>query len=259
MSVDLNAVAEPPMPPLELRRSVGHDGTRDFENPYGDLTFGADVPIGNYASVLDFGCGCGRVARQMMLQKQARPGRYLGVDLYEPSIRWCRDHLTRFDPAFRFEHMNVANLSLNPKGKQRARIPTDDRYSLVNAHSVFTHIIGDEVEFYFEECRRSLEPDGVLRATWFLFDKAYMPMMQDFQNALYVNATDPTNAVIYDHAYVRSLYRRAGLRIYAVHKPAIRGFQWLIYAKLEEGEDVDFPFDDGPLGVLPPPLTPEAE
>jgi SAM-dependent methyltransferase len=247
--------AEPPMPPLELRRSVGHEGTRDFENPYGDLTFGADVPAENYASVLDFGCGCGRVARQMMLQTRARPERYLGVDLYQPSIRWCRDHLTRFDAGFRFEHMNVFNASLNPRGKARAAIPTKDRYSLVNAHSVFTHIVGDEVEFYFDECRRSLAPGGVLRTTWFLFDKAYMPMMQTFQNALYVNAVDPTNAVIYDQGYVRALHRKAGLRIYAVHKPALRGFQWLIYGKLEDGEDVEFPFDDGPLGVMPPPLT----
>jgi SAM-dependent methyltransferase len=249
------ALAAPPMPPVELRRSVGHDGTEGFENPYGDLAFADDVPAENYASVLDFGCGCGRIARQMMLQRQVHPVRYLGIDLYKPSIDWCRDHLTRFDPRYRFEHMDVFNAGLNPKGKPRAPFPTQDRFTLVNAHSVFTHILGDELEFYFEECRRSLQPDGVLRATWFLFDKAYMPMMQTFQNALYINATDPTNAVIYDQAYVRGLYRKAGLRIYAVHKPAIRGFQWLVYAKLEDGEDVDFPFDDGPLGVNPPPVT----
>jgi SAM-dependent methyltransferase len=244
--------AEPPMPPLDLRRSVGHEGTVEFENPGGDLAFHDDVPEANYRSVLDFGCGCGRVARQMMLQSHARPERYFGVDLYAPSIKWCRQHLTRFDPNYRFARMNAHNPKFNPRGRQSA-IPTRETFSLVNAHSVFTHILQRDVQFYFDECRRVLEPGGVLRATWFMFDKAQAPMMHPYQHALYISLDDPTHAVIYDQAFVRGLYRQAGLRIFRVHAPAIRGFQWVVYGKLEDGEDVAFPTDEGPLGYAPPP------
>src|SRR5258708_1722095 len=168
----------------------------------------------------------------MMLQAEARPERYLGVDLYAPSIRWCAKHLTRFDPRYRFARMNAHNPKFNPYGRHDAPIPTRERYSLVNAHSVFTHILERDVQFYFDECRRSLEPGGVLRATWFMFDKAEAPMMHEEQHALYISLDDPTHAVIYDREFVRGLYRRAGLQIFKVHAPALRGFQWIVYGRL---------------------------
>lgn len=246
------AALQPPMPPLDLRRSVGHEGTAEFENPHGKLAFGDDVPAGNYHSVLDFGCGCGRVARQMMLQADARPERYLGVDLYAPSIKWCQKHLSAWDPNYRFARMNAHNPKFNPRGRQ-APIPTRETYSLVNAHSVFTHILERDIQFYFNECRRSLEPGGVLRATWFMFDKAEAPMMHDYQHALYISLDDPTHAVIYDRDFVRDLYRNAGLSIFRVHPPALRGFQWIVYGRLGPGKDVAFPRDEAPLGRAPPP------
>ncbi len=49
-----------------------------------------------------------------------------------------------------------------------------------------------------------MAPDGLLRSTWFLCEKRYFPMMQDFQNALYINENDTTNAVIYDRRMARS-------------------------------------------------------
>ena len=45
-----------------------------------------------------------------------------------------------------------------------------------------------------------MRPDGWLHASWFLFDKRLFPMMQPFQNALFINETDPSNAVIFDRA-----------------------------------------------------------
>jgi SAM-dependent methyltransferase len=255
MSADLSTTrsAPPPMPPSELRRIVGHEGTEEFENPSGGLVFGDGIEAAQYRRVIDFGCGCGRVARVLMLQRESPPEAYLGVDLYKPSITWCRRSMTRWDPRYRFVHMNAFNPAFNPRGRQRVAIPTCETFSLANAHSVFTHILQRDVEFYFAECRRTLEPGGVLRSTWFMFDKRFMPMMQPSQQALYINAGDPTNAVVYDYDYVRKLHTDAGLRIYIARAPGIRGFQWEIYARAESGSHVDFPPDDAPLGHKPPP------
>lgn len=243
----------PPMPPLELRLTVGLSDTEPFENRSGDPVFGDDVPAAAYRRVLDFGCGCGRLARQLLLQRD-RPEAFLGLDLHKPSIAWCAKHLTRFDPAFRFAHLNVYNNGLNNGGRHRPQaFPTRESFTLVNAHSVFTHILERDVAFYLRECARRLEPGGVLRATWFLFDKASVPMMQAFQHALYINVDDPTNAVIYDAEFVRELYREAGLRLYLVRPPAVRGFQWELYARREPGEHVDFPPDEAPTGIVRAP------
>ena len=53
------------------------------------------------------------------------------------------------------------------------------------------------------EVARSSGQTAYLHSTWFLFDKRDFPMMQDFQNALYINDVDPTNAVIFDRAWLR--------------------------------------------------------
>lgn len=244
-----------PMPPVNLRRSVGDESTTHFENPYGVLAFSDQVDGKKYERVFDFGCGCGRVARQMLLQKENIPTYYLGVDLFLPSIEWCQQNLTRVNANFEFKHVNVFNVMLNPAGVEQECLPSSEKFSLLNAHSVFTHIVERNIQFYFEECVRLLEPSAIMRATWFLFDKQYFPMMQEFQNCLYINSDDCTNATIYDVEFVRALYKKSGQRIVDVKRPGIRGHQWIIYSSNEEGPDVEFPIDDAAFGIARPPVS----
>jgi hypothetical protein len=114
-----------PMPPLALRQSVGIEDEKFFDNPWAMHAFGDEVPHSAYRRVLDFGCGCGRVARQMLLQSADLPDRYLGVDLFKPSIDWCTDNLAR--AGFGFRHMDVFNAQLNPEGKVQVALPTDEK------------------------------------------------------------------------------------------------------------------------------------
>lgn len=242
------------MPPVELRRSVGTESEAAFANPSGRLAFGLDVPAENYARVLDFGCGCGRVARQMLLQSEDVPHRYLGLDLYEPSVAWTRANLVR--DGFEFRHLNIWNAGFNPKGvEHHVDFGTDETFTLVNAHSVFTHIIEDNLRFYFDQCARRLAPNGILRTTWFFFDKINFPMMQTFQNALYINTNDPTNAVIYDVDMVRGLFAEHGLSIYEARRPSVRGHQWAVYAKRSAEPHVAFEADLAPTGVVRAPVS----
>lgn len=244
-----------PMPPVELRRSVGVEDVAFFENPHRHNVFGEDVAPHLYRSVFDFGSGCGRIARQMILQQDNVPSRYLGIDLYQPSINWCNENLVPFAPQFEFRHLNVFNAGLNPEGEERLSLGLDEQFSLINAHSVFTHIVEEHIEFYFSQCANALTEGGVLRATWFLFDKTVFPMMQEFQNCLYINSNDPTNATIYDRSFVEALYNRHGLTLYRIHKPYVRGHQWLLYAIKGKESPALFPEDDGPIGLARPPVT----
>lgn len=77
-------------------------------------------------------------------------------------------------------------------------------------------------------------------------------MMQDFQNALYINPDDSTNAVIYDQEWLLRQLSDRGLGIREVEPPNVRGFHWHLY--IEHGSDsVDLPPDKAPLGRRPPP------
>jgi hypothetical protein len=84
-------------------------------------------------------------------------------------------------------------------------------------------------------------------------------MMQDFQNALFINETDPSNAVIYDREWLRRATREAGCVIFSITAPEVHGFQWrLLMARTESGkQEASFPSDDAPRGIRNPPLLPE--
>lgn len=248
-----------PLPPLPLRQLVGPTEDHFFDNPTGGLVFGAQVPEEAYDSVLDFGCGCGRLARQL-IQQHPRPRRYVGVDLHAGMVAWCQRELAPHAPQFEFLHHDVHNRGLNPQGQAHTRpFPVPDRWaSLVIAWSVFTHVNESQARFYLDEVARVLRPGGLLLATFFFFDKRDFPMLQTFQNALFINDVDPTNAVIFDRDWLRRSAREAGLVAVHVVPPAVRGYQWLLVLRpLGDGvAEAEFPPDLAPVGTKPPPLLP---
>ena len=244
-----------PLPPPELRRLVGPTDPEPFDNPAGALVF-PDVAEAAYAAVFDFGCGCGRLARQL-IQQQRKPGRYVGVDPHKDSVKWCQTNLTPHAPEFTFLHHDVYHEFVNPDGRPGlVALPAADQdITLFIAWSVFTHLLEPDAEFYLGELARVLSPRGVAVTTWFLFDKREFPMMQTFQNALFINDCDPTNAVLFDRDWLCGRASRLGLTITRVVPPAIRGFQWTIELRkaLDGRTHVPFPEDRAPYGLARPP------
>jgi len=242
-----------PIPPLEMREAVGPTDPAAFDNPSGHPIF-PQFPAEAYDSVFDFGCGCGRLARQL-IQQQPRPRSYLGIDLHRQLIEWCNGNLAPRASGFEFGHHDVRYPGVWNPGEDKpetAPFPvSDSSRTLVIAHSVFTHLIQAHAEYYLEEAARILAPSGVFISTWFLFEKLLFPMMQEFQNALYINEVNPTNAVIFDRGWLLDAVRRNGLVITAVEPPAVRGFQWQItMMATEDGvEAVDLPLDEAPISA----------
>jgi SAM-dependent methyltransferase len=247
-----------PLPPLEMRALVGPLEDSAFDNPTGEAVV-PGLPVEAWDFVLDFGCGCGRMARQL-LQQRSRPRRYLGVDLHAGMVRWCQTHLAPRAPDFEFVHQDVRNLGFNPQGAHETMpFPVPDRQvSLLLAWSVFTHLRQDAAAFYLTETARALRPDGRALTTWFLFDKRDFPMMQTFQNALFINDIDPTNAVIFDREWLVGRFDAAGLVMSAIEAPSIRGYQWKIELRHRTAglEHVEFPPDTAERRRLAPPELP---
>jgi len=247
---------DPPLPPHELRVLVGPTDDQYYDNPTRAPMY--NLPAAAFDFVLDWGCGCGRLARRM-LQQEAPPRRYLGVDLHRGMVRWCREHLAPCAPGFEFVHHDVYNVGLNPHGAAEALpLPAPDRaVSFFIAVSVFTHVLEPAAAFYLGELARVLRPNGVAMTTWFLFDKVDFPMMQESQNTLFINDVDPTNAVIYDRGFLRRTLREKGLAIWRVEQPDVRGFQWRVWlAPLGERPEVELPADAAAPGVRRAPLLP---
>lgn len=112
-------------------------------------------------TVLDLGCGCGKLARFLPLI----PGvRYIGVDLFKPHILWCRRAFAEFEDRFSFHHFDGFSDVYNPGGTIRTidyALPADTgSVDLAAAHSLFTHLHQAEARHYLAEFARVLKPTG---------------------------------------------------------------------------------------------------
>ncbi len=142
-----------PFPPTEMRALVGPTEEASFDNPSGSPIFNDCDTSG---TIFDFGCGCGRLARQLIQQRGAAKALCWDWACTADHDEWCRANLASAAPQFRFEHHDVYNAGFNPRSKHRmAVLPvgSDDRFDLVIAHSVFTHITESAVLHYLSRVR----------------------------------------------------------------------------------------------------------
>lgn len=236
-----------------MRKLVGPTDVADFDNPGGGLVFPyLDAAV--YGSVFDFGSGCGRIARQL-IQQVPRPRRYVGVDLHAGMVQWCRRNLAPAASGFEFHHHDVYNAAFNPDRSKPDALPfpvADRSFSLVIAWSVFTHLTQRQAEHYLREVGRILAPGGAFLSTWFLFDKRHFPMLKEGSDALYVSDLDPSAAVLFDRRWLRTESRAAGLVIYSVTPPEVRGYQWLLLMADRNADyrEASFPPDTAPIGEV---------
>jgi SAM-dependent methyltransferase len=118
----------------------------------------AQVPLTTIGSVLDFGCGCGRVTRYWA----DFPGSVCGTDLDQPAVEWCRANL-------RFERFEV-------NGLEPPLAFGDESFDLVYALSVFTHLTEGLQLSWRDEVRRVLRPGGLLLVT--THGSSYRPRLE---------------------------------------------------------------------------------
>jgi SAM-dependent methyltransferase len=125
----------------------------------------AGVAPSELRDVLDFGCGCGRVARHF----KDEPWNLSGCDYNESAVAWCRRHLP---------FMNAAANGLEPP----APYP-DDAFDLVYAVSVLTHLTDELGRAWIREWRRIVRPGGLLLVT--TMGDLYRPQLSSSRLARY--------------------------------------------------------------------------
>jgi SAM-dependent methyltransferase len=123
----------------------------------------AHVPLADVQSVLDFGCGCGRVTRYF----HDYAGDVAGSDVSAQAIDWCRANL-------RFGRFEVNGLA-------PPLAFADESFDLVYALSVFTHLTDDLQLAWRDELRRVLRPGGRLLLT--THGESYLPRLDTGERA----------------------------------------------------------------------------
>jgi SAM-dependent methyltransferase len=145
-----------PLPPARLRvQTAGTADSRWFIESgrvtaeiIRDAAARHDVQLDSVASMLDFGCGCGRVLRHWTDLSEVE------IHGAEPSPRlaqWCAENLA------------FANILQSP---QRPRLPYESNsFDVVYAISVFTHLSEGVQVPWAEEVARLVKPKGLLLLT----------------------------------------------------------------------------------------------
>src|SRR5262249_53101848 len=117
----------------------------------------------SHYSVLDIGCGIGRMAR-CLAGVLGGSGSYDVFDAVGWQIAWCQRNITPILPNFRFHHFDLANSTYNPGGTidpESFRFPfAESSFDLVVATSVFTHMLPQALEHYLAEIARVLRKGG---------------------------------------------------------------------------------------------------
>ena len=237
-----------PLPPVAMRGMVGPTDPLAFDNPTGAPIYSTlGLPHEIYDAVFDFGCGCGRQARQL-LQQTPRPRRYLGIDPNREVIEWCRANLTPVDGRFEFRHHDVYSPSYAPENTLRLAEPfpaENHAFSLVLAHSVFTHLTQAQSDYYLHEIARILRGDGLAFTSWFFFDRKSFPFLAEGRGCLFIDEAAPSEAVIYDRGWFIDAVRRSGLAVWRTDPPEIPGYQWSVFLTPRTADAVDrFPLGD---------------
>jgi SAM-dependent methyltransferase len=123
----------------------------------------AHVRVADLTSVLDFGCGCGRVTRYW----DGFAGRVSASDVNADAIAWCRRHLS----FARFEQNRLAP----PLAFE------DESFDLVYALSVLTHLTAELQLTWRDELKRVLRPGGALIVT--THGCSYLPRLTEDERA----------------------------------------------------------------------------
>ncbi len=101
-------------------------------------------------SVLDVGCGAGRMAYGLV-NYLAQSSRYEGFDTIPEFITWAQQEISTRYPNFQFQHVPIYNSLYNPSGHLKPTefiFPYEDAsFEFVFLTSVFTHMPGDIQRF----------------------------------------------------------------------------------------------------------------
>lgn len=190
---------------------------------FGNLAaLGANLELRDDLSVLDFGCGIGRST--VAIADHLTRGQVVGVDIVPAMIEFCNTAIAPLFPNASFllssntnplfeKFMGVTALKSQPFEDWARANP--DRFDLICAFSVFTHLDEAMTASTLEALFRVLKPDGVVYMTCFLDapDNSAVFRLSAGEQFKDCHAQDPMERVVYSASRLLELARAAGFSV----------------------------------------------
>jgi ubiquinone/menaquinone biosynthesis C-methylase UbiE len=217
------------IPPNHMRIRVGV-GNRILANQVIYLTGSKDFWMHVFheglcrldSTIVDIGSGCGRYAhplRDYGFKSERFSGKYVGIDIDEEMLAWCREHYDTERFAFyRSTHASKAYRG-TADGKADFTLPLkSETADFVFSTSLFTHLLENELANYCRESHRVLKAGSCMAMQCFSMD--HLPPTYGDRHTFrflmghaYVESQEvPEAAVAYEEKFLFAVARDAGFR-----------------------------------------------
>jgi SAM-dependent methyltransferase len=163
--------------------------------------------------VLDIGCGQGRLPIGILRVIGGLD--YLGIDVDRKSIDWCKRHIERNYPSFKFKHLNLYNERYSRDG-----VKIDESFSfnvvgrsvdIIYLYSVFSHMIERDMRIYLGEFSRILKENG--RIFFSTFVEEHVPNFSVNPGNYRLACSGPLHIVRYQKDYLFSVIGEYGFSV----------------------------------------------
>jgi SAM-dependent methyltransferase len=190
------------------------------------------VDLPSRDSILDVGCGCGRIATGLT-QYVSPTSRYLGVDIVSELIEFCKKVISPRFPNFRFVLLEEGNLTydwwrqksspIDIAKLSEARPP--GTVDLAISISLFTHLDWPAATDILATIARMLKNGGKAFITFFVLDADARTGIENGRTGFsFKHRTpsgqlhaekleDPTHAVAYEMEQLKALIHSVGLQL----------------------------------------------
>lgn len=195
--------------------------------------FKAEARLKPQSKILDIGSGIGRMAIPLV-DFLNEDGKYLGFDIVQQGITWCKENIQKRYPNFNFIFVELQNQLYQSKGRQAEDFvfPADDNsFDLALAISVFTHLEFSVVQQYLSQTNRVLKIGGYGVATFFLIDEdvrndqfstAHFNFKHKESSQYMIDQRVRTANVAFDQSMIIQEFNQGGFKIQKIIKGSWR-------------------------------------
>jgi len=178
--------------------------------------------------ILDLGCGRGRLAQGLITTEEKDYFHYVGVDINEEDIAYCKN--TAVENDFEFHHFDMNNSMYNADGTKcdELEFPYKGKpFDIIYSWSVFSHLEPSDIDYYLGLYRSLLKPTGIVFVT-FIADKkcvenpTYNPEWWTFEGGGKILEGAPKLMVVAYHPdWIKNKFREFGYKIQFEHYPIL--------------------------------------
>ena len=201
--------------------------------------------LNEISSVLDYGCGCGRLALPLLEQMQGA-GKYVGIDIIPDLIDFCISEISTIYSNSQFIRVDAQNShyskwlnNIRSNDYNLAHLAETEcqSYSLITAFSVFTHMPKREMALNLNLLSNLLQPNGKIILSMFLINSFTHSCIESGismisfnrnsfklnQHIFYADQKDPMAAVGVTEDFLFDIASESGLTVTDIHYGRWRG------------------------------------